>query len=291
MKKILTFLLFLTISLYATAGQIVPVIWAFSPASNQATVLRTIIDNANKDQDKYTFVFENKPGAGGTIAVRHLQAQQTPTLLMISTSVFVRPLYYPDESYSVENLQPIAITATGSPLAIISKSYKSIDELKNRDASIGAVLGSITEAVAKSVGKTNSVRLIPYTSSIDSTRDAVAGHIDLSVEFVKDAANWADSGKAYIVGVTGTRSVHGYKTLSSQGVPGTDNLVSNYYMLANKQMSKDQAKEFNSIITKAMRETNVVELWKLDEALVPKFTYNESVQFWEIQKSVWNSQK
>ena len=87
-----------------SSKEVVPIVWAFAPYSNQANALRVIIDNANNIQEKYTFIFESKPGAGGSIAVNHVINQKKLTLLMISSSVFVRPIYYPNESYDINQL-------------------------------------------------------------------------------------------------------------------------------------------------------------------------------------------
>lgn len=278
------------LSINIFAAQTVPIVWAFSPASNQANALRAIIDNANKAQDKYLFVFENKTGAGGTVAVRHTINQTVPSLLMISTSVFVRPVYYPNESYDINDLQPISIIAIGSPLAIISKTYDSLDEVKKqKSASIGIVLGSITEATTRAIQPSISteLQLVPYSSSVDATRDAIGGHVDMSVEFIKDAVSWVDSGKVTIIGVTGSKNIGEHKTLVSQGVKGTDNLVSNYYMLASKHMPKELVLEMHEIINDAMFKQNVVDVWKADEAVVLKMNYKDTTKFWKTQKDFW----
>lgn len=294
MKKILLYVITLAMSLSAYASQTVPIVWPFSPASNQANALRVIIDNANKAQSKYNFVFENKPGAGGSIAVNHVINQTTPTLMMISTSVFVRPVYYPDQSYDINKLQPIAITSTGSPIAIIAKDSSNLEDLKKKQVlKIGIVQGSITESVARSVQKVtkNEVILVPYPGTINATNDMVGGHIDASVEFIKDSIPWVESGKAHIVGITGSQNIDSYKTFSSQGVKNTENLISNYYMLASKNMSSEVVQEMHDIITDAMLKQNILDVWKSDFASVKKRSYKETIEFWNTQKAYWESIK
>lgn len=281
MKRIITsFIIFL--SSYCYAAQNVPIIWAFSPASNQANALRLIIDNANKAQSKYNFIFENKPGAGGSIAVNHLIQSNVPALLMMSTSIFVRPYYYPEQSYDINKLQPVAITATGSPLAILSTQFSSIDELTKKPyAKIGIVQGSITESVAKSIQK-NSMILVPYQGSINATNDLLGGHIDASVEFIKDSIPWVESGKAKVIGITGTNVIGDFKNIKN-----TDHIISNYYVVANKNMNELLVQELHDIITKAMLQQNVVDLWKGDYATVIKRNYDETIEFWNKHKMYW----
>lgn len=279
-KLILYFILFL--STCVNASQTIPIVWAFSPASNQANALRLIIDNANKAQSKYTFIFENKPGAGGSIAVNHVINSATPTLLMMSTSIFVRPFYYPEQSYDIGKLQPIAITATGSPLAILSTQFSNIDELvKKPYAKIGVVQGSITESVARAIQK-NSMILVPYQSSINATNDLLGGHIDASVEFIKDSIPWSESGKAKIIGITGANLIGEYKNIKN-----AEHLISNYYMVTNKNINDFLVRELHDIITKAMLQQNVIELWKGDYAIVTNRSLIDTVYFWETQKKHW----
>lgn len=287
MKKLFLILSLFTCSVFA--GQTVPIVWPFSPASNQATVLRTIIENANSSQNKYTFVFEHKPGAGGSIAVNHVINQNKPTLLMISTSVFIRPIYYPNESYDVNKLQPVLIPSNNSPMVLLSKKFDSIDSMKRAEKiTIGIVNGSITEMVARKIvdnAKLTNVIFVPYPGSIDATRDVMGGHIDASIEFLKDATPWVESGSAHIVGVTGTKS--NYKTFQSQNVRGLENIVVNYHVVTNTSMDSTTINEMYDILRNSMLKQNVIDLWKNDGAQVVDRTYPETIKFWNIQKDFW----
>ena len=281
MKKIIAFFIMIFCN-FSHATQTIPIIWAFSPASNQANALRVIIDNANRAQSKYNFIFENKPGAGGSIAVNHVINSPTPILLMMSTSIFVRPFYYPDQSYDINKLQPVVITANDSPLAVLSTQFSSVDQLVNKPyVKVGIVQGSITESVARVIQK-NSMILVPYQSSINATNDLLGGHIDASVEFIKDSIPWVESGKAKIIGITGINQINEYKTIKN-----TENIISNYYVVTNKTMNDLQIRELHDIITKAMIQQNVIDIWKGDYAVVVNRSLKDTVQFWETQRKYW----
>ncbi len=71
------------------------------------------------------------------------------------------------------------------------------------------------------------------------------------------------------------------------GIPGMENLVANYYMLANKNMDDKLVMEFHNIITKAMIQQNVLDIWKDDHARVDNRTYMETVKFWNDNKAYW----
>lgn len=287
MKKLLITALFLVAGM-AKAATTVPIVWPFSPASNQANALRMIINNANKLQDKYTFVFESKPGAGGSIAVNHVINHTTPALTMISTSVFTRVKYFPNESFDLEQLQPVAITSTDSPMVLLSKSLDFNDLKTKKSISVGILNGSVTESMAKTIDKKyGNIMTVPYPGTLDATRDAMGGHIDASVEFIKDALPWVESGQGRIIGVSGTKDIGKHKSFQSMGIPGMENLVANYYMLANKNMDDKLVMEFHNIITKAMIQQNVLDIWKDDHARVDNRTYMETVKFWNDNKAYW----
>ena len=74
MKKLVFGLIFLVFSTVTfSAPKQVPIVWPFSIGSNQVNFIRTIIDDANKKQDKYNFYVEFKPGAGGTVAAQYVE--------------------------------------------------------------------------------------------------------------------------------------------------------------------------------------------------------------------------
>jgi tripartite-type tricarboxylate transporter receptor subunit TctC len=72
MKKFITGLIIVGASLTATAKEKVPAVWPFTPASTQGLYYRAILEQANKEQDKYEFIFEHRTGAGGAIATQYV---------------------------------------------------------------------------------------------------------------------------------------------------------------------------------------------------------------------------
>ena len=288
MKKLL--LIFcLTICSSVFAAITVPIVWPFSPASNQANALRVIIDNANRAQDKYLFIFENKPGAGGSIAANYVIHSEKPMILLATTGVFTRPILYPKESHDVEQLEPICVGSIGSPIVLISKKYSSVHDLQNSGGfTLGIVTGGFTEIVGKVLqSKMSGVTLVPYQGTINATQDAVGGHIDVSLEFIKDSMPWVDSLALKPIAITGARSIGRYKSFSTQGIPGTENLVINYYFLTNKRVSEVMLVELNKILVHANTQQNILDIWKADEAEVPTFNLADTRNFWNSQRNFW----
>lgn len=283
MKKLLA-ILALTLSFATSAQTVVPIAWGFNPASSSASALRTLIDNANKNQTKYQFIFEPKAGAGGAIAANYVIKSEKLTLMMISSSVFTRPIFFPEASYDIDDLVPVAIVSTGAPQTIISKNYKTLEELQAANGSLAVGLGSMAEAVGR---KVQGVRPIPYKATPEGTKDALGGHVDAAIEFMTDSKTFVDSGMMYPLAITGRKAIKPFTKI----LPGTENFVMNYHVLANKSVSQETLKELNEIFVKANSEPNIKEIWDREHATTEQMDLVKSTLFWETQKKFWKSFK
>ncbi len=266
MKKLLTFILALGIAstAFANTKQVVPIVWPFSVASNQVNFSRAVIEEANKQQNKYTFIVEFKSGAGGTVAAQHVARETNQlNLLTSSSSFFVRPAYYPGESHKTEDFRPIYIQCTGQVMAILSSKYKNMDELRaQKRLTIGVGLGSVTEAAARELQKNlpnTQVDFIPYGGTLPAVQDMLGGNLDLAASWVSDTKQFVETGKVNVIGATGTRDIEGYKTFHSQKVRGFEELVGNYQIVAPARISDQQAEELHNILRKGAQASSTLK--------------------------------
>lgn len=255
MKKLLLAML-LAVSGFAHATQTVPVVWPFSIGSNQATFIRLIIAEANKQQNKYNFILENKPGAGGYLAANYVQNYKGLAVISSSSSFFARPVFYPNESHRVEDFKPVYVECTGQPYLIVGTKFKSFDDLRKQERlTIGANYGSITEAVVRELQTALpnvKVDLVPFASgTMGATQEVMAGRLDLNVDLPGEAMQFIETGKLNVVGASGTADSKYIKTFNSQGVKGFANLTSSYAMYVRADTSPDVTKELHEIFTKA----------------------------------------
>jgi tripartite-type tricarboxylate transporter receptor subunit TctC len=262
MKKTLTtLLLFFSALSHASPPQQVPIVWPFSVGSNQVNFIRTIIDDANKKQKKYNFYVEFKPGAGGTIAAQYVDNYKSVALLSISSSFFVRPHYYPTESHKVENFKPVLIECTGQPLAIISKKFTSIAELKNQKRlTIGANHGSLTEALVRQLQQVlpdTELTLVPYSGTVAATQEVLADRLDLNVDTPGESLQWLELGRINMIGASGTVENKHFKTFNSQGVKEFAGLTNNYMMVASSKTDPAVVKELHDILRASAQTTSV----------------------------------
>jgi tripartite-type tricarboxylate transporter receptor subunit TctC len=255
MKKLLLSLL-LAISSVSYAQPTVPIIWPFSIGSNQATFVRLLIIEANKQQNKYNFILDNKPGAGGYLAARYVQDYKGLAIISSSSSFFARPVFYPNESHRVEDFKPIYIECIGQPYLILSAKYKTLDDLRKQErVTIGANLGSITEAMARELQvilPNVKVDIVPYASgTLGPTQEVLAGRLDLNVDLPAEAMQHIESGKLHVIGTSGTTDHKFMKSFNSQGFKGFAGMSSSYAMYVRFSTDPELIKELHEIFTKA----------------------------------------
>ena len=254
-KLILTLFAFFSVS-SAMATQTIQVVWPFAPGSSQAVMYRHLLDSANKQQNKYTFVFVNKPGAGGTIAAQYVASNPTTTILASTTSFYSRPMLY-HESHNINDFTLTNTVCLDAPLAIFSRKYKIFNDLKNREATIGVLPGSVTQLLTQTIARDNpdiKFTEIPYKGTIEASTDMIAGHIDASVDLLATGVLTRMPESVSVVGITGPRTIRNIPTLSSFGVKGLEKMTNNYFMFTHQSVSNDFKKEISDIFNRAVND-------------------------------------
>ena len=296
MKKLSLGIAAFALSLASYAQQSVPLVWPFAPGSNQSNFARAIVEEANKQQTKYVFHFENKPGAGGSIAANYVLNYNGIALLTSSSSFFVRPVYYPNESHKVSDFTPVIIQCTGQPYVVVSAKYKNINELRAQPKlTIGATLGSLTEALGREVKNnlpaSTDMAFIGYSNTLQPTQEMIGGILDLNVDLPASTVQWVETGKINVIGTSGTRDYPGYKTFHSQGVKGFEDLVSNYQIVVSAKTDPAVVQELHAILRKASKDsTRLAELYKNDfcaQSDVDLKTANTMYDRWSKNWATW----
>jgi tripartite-type tricarboxylate transporter receptor subunit TctC len=296
MKKLLLGIGALVLTMSSYAQQSVPIVWPFAPGSNQANFVRAIVEEANKQQTKYLFHFENKPGAGGSIAANYVSNYNGIALLSSSSSFFVRPVYYPNESHKVSDFTPVIIQCTGQPFVVVSAKYKTLAELRTQPKlTIGATLGSLTEAVGRELKNnlpaSTDLAFIGYNNTIQPTQEMIGGVLDLNVDVPASTLQWIETGKINVVGSSGTVDFPNYRTFHSQGIKGFENLVSNYQIVASAKADPAVVTELHAILRKASKDSErLATLYKNDycaQTDVDLKTANSMYDRWSKNWTSW----
>ena len=244
----------------------VPGIWGFAVGSTQGNYFRAILDQANQDQKKYQFVFEQKPGAGGAIATKTALDTQGPVILAHSAAFYVRPNLYPETPYSFDQFRPILVMGT-APAVLMTKG-KTLDQLLQQPRiTIGtAGAGSSSHFIAETMKKYirgPEVTMIHFKDTNEAYLNVIGGHIDANFEFLGDATAKASKDVVF-AGLTGNTSINGIPLLRDRGMPDMA-LVNNIFAIyVRAGMSQETYNELRAILLKAEQSEKVQALYTRD---------------------------
>lgn len=291
MKKMFTILAMMFFASSAFAQKVVPVIWPFSPASSQANMIRATLDTANSQQNKYQFIFQNKPGAGGVVAARTAKESRDLAVLATTSSFYIRPLLYKD-GHNVDDFTMVAPLCNAQPLAIYSKKLNSLSDIHNRDLSIGVVPGSITTLLLRAMKRENpEMRLleVPYKGTPEASNDMLGGHIDGAVDFIGTTVTSKFGNDVKVLGMTGTRSINGYSSFQSLKVKGLEKMTVDYFFFVNKSVDSTTRQELYKILTDALTE-KTKSICEDDFGHIVKTPYNQLDAVHQSNKILWEKQ-
>jgi tripartite-type tricarboxylate transporter receptor subunit TctC len=254
------------------AAEKVPGVWGWIPTSTQGSYIRAIFDEANKNQDKYEFIFENRPGAGASIAARHVLAQSGTVVFANSTAQFIRPYLYPDTSFKLTDFKPVMVMGI-SPAALVTKG-KSMDQLIKQDrinfatAGTGSTPHLMAEALSKDIKKKHpnkDIKMIHFASTNEAFLSVMGGHTDATFEYLGDVRAKATADTT-LLGLTGKNRLDGVPTLASQGYDNLVELQGIFAIYAPITTPQATVDELQRIFLKAEQAERVQRLYQTDYA-------------------------
>ena len=292
MKKILATLL-MAFALTAQAKETITIIYGFSAADNVANYSRILADEANKLQDRYTFIFDVRPGAGQVVAVNHVKS--TPdTIFMTSGAFWVRPNFYPNESYNVNDFKTI-MTQCSTPFSVASVKYKSWNDIpKDKELTIATSgLGVVSHLTATQIRtRFPKLTVVPFKSTTDAILAVAGGQVDLGVGFLGDLERWTSESsrvKLTILGVTGPTPIGPYANLSSQGFPAVfSKMNTTHNLMIPTSWSKEKSHEIREILVKAEQSRTVRNAYKLDYCDPLQIPENKLQSWFDEQNALWS---
>lgn len=262
----------------AVAAQTVQVVWPFSPSSSNAVMVRNLIEAANKQQNKYNFVFNNKPGAGGTVGAMTVADEPGLAVLISTSSFYTRPLLFKD-SHNVDQFSLINDFCGNQPLGIFSKRYKNMADMSRagKEITIGVNPGAITSLVNRTINKNNKINFveIPYKGTPEATSDMMGGHVESAVEFIGPMALARMTQDVNVVGITGQRNIGKFVTFQSQGIKGLENVVHGHYIFVKKSTPDAVKQELNAIFNTAFVDS-VRQVCESDQGQLTAVPYSQT---------------
>jgi len=286
-------LILYAIAISAIAKETVTIEYAWTAGDGPANYSRAIIDEANHIQDKYTFIFDTRPGAGGAVAANYVK--NTPnTILATASAFFVRPNFFPNESYDLSLFKEIYLQCT-APMAITSVKYKTWAEIpKDQPLTIGVSgLGTTTHLFATQIqAQYPKLQVIPFKSTSESLLSVASGNTDLHVAFLGEVETWgADNPKfkkLTVLGISGSTRVRGFPTLVSQGFGHTvADIGVPFHLVVPAGMPDNKFKEWRDILVRAGQSANVKQTYKLDACIAQDIKDSELEPWYHAQVIKW----
>jgi tripartite-type tricarboxylate transporter receptor subunit TctC len=293
MKRALLGLFFSVLAFGATAKETITIVYSWTAADGPANYSRGIIKEANRLQNKYTFIFDTKPGGGGSLAAIHVR--NTPnTILATASAFFVRPNFFPNESYDLSAYKEIYLQCT-APVAVTAIKYKTWDEVpQDRPITIGVSgLGTTTHLFATQIqARYTNLTVIPFKSTSESLLSVASGNTDLHVAFLGEVVNWSavksKYGKLSVLGIGGYKVVRGFPTLVSQGFGNTvSNISVPFHLVVPASMPEDKFNELRSILVQAGQVASVKETYQQDACVPGTLTDNNLQPWYRAQVAKW----
>ena len=291
MKRLIFIFCFAFFIAQVSAKENITIIYAFGIGDPMANYNRALVTEANKLQDKYNFLFDVKPGAGNAIAVQYVG--KTPnTILSTSGAFFVRPIFYPNESYNIAAFRGI-MPQCNDVMSIASSKYKTMKDIPTNKPLLIAItgLGVVSHLIAvKFTEKYPNVQLIPYKSPTEGIAALLGGQVDFVVGYVGDQVRLStDKTPIHILGVTGKTTINGHPTLASVGISKLLEESDNPNQLfVPTNWSNEKYKEIRAILVKASNTKTVRDAYATNYCKSLDQMADKDIQPWyENQEKHW----
>lgn len=244
------------------------------PAGGGTDNLTRMIANAVNVKYGWTIVVENKPGAGGNLALETV-AKSKPdgyTLVMAQTdNVVLNPLLYKKLNYDpVKDLEPLGMISKGAQVLVVraDSPYKTLSDVvaaaKTKSGHVTFATpgtGTVAHMVLQLWEGSSGVDFthVPYKGVAQALPDLTGGQIDLYMGTVPTMQSHIEGGKVRALGVTsGQRStvLKNVPTYSEAGVKGVE-LASVWGLMAPSGTPKVIVDKWNSVIAEMLLQADV----------------------------------
>lgn len=217
-------------------SQVIKMVVPFPPAGGTDVLTRLVANEVTLKDNKWTFVVDNKPGAGGNIGMDAvakakkdgytLGTGQTANLA-INPSLYAKIPFNP-----LKDLAPVVLLAS-QPLVLVVRadsSIKTLADLKNESktkqltmASAGA--GTVGHVGGEMFAKRAGIQVmhVPYKGAGPAATELLGGQTDIYFATPPTVLSLVKSGKLRAVAVTSAKRIEvlaNVPTVAESGYPG-----------------------------------------------------------------------
>jgi tripartite-type tricarboxylate transporter receptor subunit TctC len=245
----------------------------FPPGGGTDISARTLANKVSESA-KWTFVIENKPGAGGNLGVE--QAVRSPadgyTLVIGQTSnLAINPALYAKLPYDpLKDLSPIALVVSAPVVVVVAadSKFRSLADLLAA-AKGGTVTyaspgnGTVSHLSGELLQRASGAKLthVPYKGAAQALTDTLGGQVQSFMSSVPSALAHIKSGRLRALAVTSAArspELPGTPTIAESGYPGFD--ASTWYgLLAPAGTPVPVISRLNSEVNRALATKEVRE--------------------------------
>ncbi len=247
----------------------------FPPGGGTDSLTR-LVANKLTETLKWNFVVENKPGAGGNVAL-DTTAKAVPdgyTLVMAQTdNVVLNPLLYSKLTYDpVKDLVPVGLVASGPAVLVVraDSPYKTLADVvaaakaapaKLTFASPG--LGTVSHLISELWQKSSGMKLthVPYRGLSQALPDVLSGQVDMYMGSIPTLQGHIKGGKVRALAVTTAKRspvLPQVPTYTESGIPGVE-LASVWGVMAPAGTPQNVIQRLNTEINKVLQQPDTRE--------------------------------
>jgi len=247
----------------------------FPPGGGTDSLTR-MVANKLTETLKWTFVVENKPGAGGNVAL-DTTAKAPPdgyTLVMAQTdNVVLNPLLYSKLTYDpVKDLVPVGLVASGPAVLVVraDSPYKTLaDVVAAAKAEPGKLtfaspgLGTVSHLISELWQKSSGMKLthVPYRGLSQALPDVLSGQVDMYMGSIPTLQGHIKGGKVRPLAVTTAKRspvLPQVPTYTESGIPGVE-LASVWGVMAPAGTPEAVIQRINTELNKALQQPDMRE--------------------------------
>jgi tripartite-type tricarboxylate transporter receptor subunit TctC len=247
------------------------------------------------------FIVENKPGAGGIIAVMAAKSApaRTNTLLFVHAAIAtVTPLTYRAAKFDLAtDFEPIAIVAD-TPMMFVANPAKgpksladAIAQAKSTPDSVAlgsTARGSIPHLAGVLLGQMTGTQFnnVAMNASGQALQSVIAGDTVMSVDGIAPLLPMVKAGRIHALAVTSNRTLPGLEglPLARDTVPGLE-LTGWFMLFANKGAPQARIQEINAAVNAALKSPDMIRKLQNTANYPVGGSPTEARQFLESEKA------
>lgn len=258
----------------AESHGVIRLVVPFDPGGPADLVARIIADKLGHEL-RGTVIVDNKRGANGMIAMRHVaRSKPDGSTLIFATSgmLTISPVLYRSLPYSpLRDFVPVSrVVVNGTALVVgpdipANNMRDLVEYAKQQNAPLlvgSAGVGNVTHLYVELLKSSILLEMthVPYKGIAPALIDVAAGHIHAVFADFPIALPQVRAGKVKVVGIVGTTrnaAAPDIPTIAEQGYPGVDG-ASWFGILAPAKTPPQTVRRLNEAIANVLNDNDVI---------------------------------